>query len=66
MQIDILEIRDDDTVIVFVPVGSLEPSSIDTYISKILKPLKEIFKCEIAAIPTREINQIDFTVVRKV
>ena len=66
MKIDILEIQGNDTVLVFLPVGNMPTPQVDKYVEKALKSLKDTFRCEVAIVPAREINQMDFTVVRRV
>ena len=65
MKIDVLEIQKKDVVLVFMPIGSLANDKVDAYVEKTLKPLKKTFGCKVSVIPTREVDQMDFTVIRK-
>ena len=65
MKIDVLKTQKNDTVVVLLPVGNLANKDVDAYVEKTLKPLKKTFGCKVCVIPNREINEMDFTVIRK-
>jgi len=66
MNINILEVRATDTVMVTHNIGNTLPSEVDAYCDKIMEKLKVAFgKATIVMFPIREGDTWDFTVVRK-
>jgi len=66
MNIDLVEIKKDDMVMIHHCIGNIPSDQLDAYVEPILEKLTTLFgKGHIAFFPVREGNQWDFTVIRK-
>ena len=65
MKPDIIKITDGDVVMVHYNVGCLAVEQIDAHCTEIIEHLKNIFGCNVALFPQREMNgSWDFTIIR--
>lgn len=66
MKIDIMDIRENDTVMIHHCIGSISSQKVDKHCKPILKALVDLFgKGRVILFPVREGPTWDFTIVRK-
>jgi hypothetical protein len=63
MKIEINEITSSDNVMIQLDIGNIPPNEVDAYVTKSMKPLKELFGCQIAVLPVRG-GGWDFSIIR--
>jgi hypothetical protein len=68
MNINIIQLEENDTIIVDVNIKHIHPADVDSYIKNIMDTLEDMFgKRPIAAIPTRKSadDRLEFNIIRQ-